>query len=184
MARGKYAKPSKYPLISYFFEELFFPLLIQTVVIIIVVKLLFFLVVVPTGSMIPTIDEGSLLFAMRVYNTDKSVARGDILVFYSDELNTTLIKRLVGLPGDTINIDHHGNVTINGELYPERYVINQSFYQSGTYYVPEGCYFFLGDNRSGSFDARDWRNPYIPEEKIQGRAVFTLWPLDNFGVLR
>lgn len=184
MARGKYAKPSKYPFVTYFFEELFFPLLIQTVVILVVVKLLFFLVIVPTGSMIPTIDEGSLLFAMRVYNIPESVDRGDVLVFYSDELNTTLIKRLIGLPGDTVEIDHQGNVTINGEPYPERYVVNQASYKSGTYYVPENCYFFMGDNRSGSFDARDWRNPYIAQEDIRGRAVFTLWPLSNFGVLK
>lgn len=148
-----------------------------------VVKFLCFIVIVPTGSMMPTIDEGSILIAFRVHNVEKFVSRGDIVVFRSDELDTILVKRLIGMPGDRVDIDHYGDLVINDEPYPEEYVRYASG-KSRSFHVPEGCYLFLGDNRNGSYDARDWNNPYISGDKIQGKAVFTLWPISNFGILK
>ena len=109
--------------------------------------------------------------------------RGDIIAFYSDELDKMLIKRCIGLPGETVDIDDDGQVYIDGELLNEEYVVYHSGV-SGHFEVPEGSYFFLGDNRSGSLDARFWEDPYIPAEKVYGQAHFTLWPLDNFGPLK
>ena len=94
-----------------------------------------------------------------------------------------LIKRCIGLPGETVDIDDDGQVYIDGELLNEEYVVYHSGV-SGHFEVPEGSYFFLGDNRSGSLDARFWEDPYIPAEKVYGQAHFTLWPLDNFGPLK
>lgn len=157
------------------------PFGVEILVLLFVIKFLFFFVVVPSGSMIPTIDTASILFATRVHNPEK-LERGDIVVFESDELGLTLVKRLVGLPGDTVILDKNGRMTRNGEPVEEPYV----FYRSGMsakFQVPEGCYLFLGDNRSGSNDARMWDQPYIPGEKICGKAQFTIWPVMNFGWL-
>ncbi len=146
-----------------------------------IIKFLFFFVVVPSGSMLPTIDEASVLFALRVHDPEK-LKRGDIVVFESDELGLTLVKRLVGLPGDHVTLDDKGRMTLNGEPVEEPYVFYHSSI-SGDFVVPEGCYLFMGDNRNGSNDARLWNDPYIPGDKISGRAVFTLWPAANFGAL-
>ena len=132
--------------------------------------------------MIPTIDTASILFATRVHQPE-NLQRGDIVVFDSDELGITLVKRLVGLPGDHVVLDENGRMTLNGEPVEEPYVFHKDS-RTADFTVPEGHYLFLGDNRSGSNDARMWSQPYIPGEKISGHARFTLWPVENFGVLR
>ena len=79
-------------------------------------------------------------------------------------------------------LDQKGKMTLNGQPVEEPYV----FYRDSTeadFTVPEGHYLFLGDNRGGSNDARMWEQPYIPGDKICGKARFTLWPVANFGVL-
>lgn len=164
-------------------KEWVVPFIIELAVVLLLVKYVFFFVVVPTGSMMPTIDEHSYLFATRVHNPEKSLGRGDIVVFESDEIGKTLVKRLVGMPGETVVIDNTGRVYINGRELDEPYVKNQSNV-SGEFEVPEGSYFFLGDNRSGSFDARAWDDPYIQGDNVEGKARFTLWPVANFGMLK
>jgi signal peptidase I len=165
-------------------KEWVIPFGIEILVLLFIIKFLFFFVIVPTGSMIPTIDKASVLFALRVHDPEK-LERGDIVVFESDELELTLVKRLVGLPGDHVVITEDGDMILNGEPVEEDYV----FYKdsdpdhAGDFQVPEGCYLFMGDNRSGSNDARLWEEPYIPGEKITGKAVFTIWPVGNFGPL-
>ena len=154
----------------------------EILVLLFIIKFLFFFVIVPTGSMIPTIDSHSVLFATRVHHPEK-LQRGDIVVFDSDELGITLVKRLVGLPGDHVVLDENGRMTLNGEPVEEPYVFHKDS-RTADFTVPEGHYLFLGDNRSGSNDARMWNQPYIPGEKISGHARFTLWPVENFGVLR
>lgn len=164
-------------------KEWVIPVVLEIIVVLFFVKNVAFLIRVPTGSMIPTIDEKSWLVATRIHNPEKRVERGDIIAFYSDELGKMLIKRCIGLPGETVDIDDDGQVYIDGELLNEEYVVYHSGV-SGHFEVPEGSYFFLGDNRSGSLDARFWEDPYIPAEKVYGQAHFTLWPLDNFGPLK
>ena len=164
-------------------KEWVIPVVLEIIVVLFFVKNVAFLIRVPTGSMIPTIDEKSWLVATRIHNPEKRVERGDIIAFYSDELDKMLIKRCIGLPGETVDIDDDGQVYIDGELLNEEYVVYHSGV-SGHFEVPEGSYFFLGDNRSGSLDVRFWEDPYIPAEKVYGQAHFTLWPLDNFGPLK
>ena len=137
---------------------------------------------VPSGSMIPTIAEHSVLISLREYNTD-DLQRGEIYSFHSEELGKTLIKRLIGLPGETVRIEGNGNIYINDERLDEPYVQNQEYGYTGTFVVPEGCYLFLGDNRSGSNDARFWEEPYTASEEVISRAVFTLFPFYKFGPL-
>lgn len=163
-------------------KEWVIPYSALVVVLLLVFNFVFFLIFVPSGSMVPTIDEFSYIFATRVHNPQKNLERGDIVVFESDETGKTLVKRLIGLPGETVVLDNTGKVFIDGEELDEPYVKNRSKI-SGDFNVPEGCYFFLGDNRSNSLDARSWENPYIPAEKIEGKAQFTIWPVADFGTL-
>lgn len=158
------------------------PFGIEISIIVLLIKFVFFFSYVPTGSMIPTIAEKSWLFALRTHNVEKTVERGDILVFENEETGTTLIKRLIGLPGEFIEIID-GVVYIDGEKLEEDYVVFPS-YENRTFQVPEGEYLFLGDNRNGSYDARMWNDPYIPADAITGKAVFTILPFRNFGVLK
>lgn len=103
--------------------------------------------------MVPTINVGNKLMIKKVYNMG-NIKRGDILVFYSNELQEILIKRLIGLPGDHIVIKDE-IVNINGEDIKEDYVKNNDYnYEQLVYDVPEEKYFFLGDNRSVSRDSR------------------------------
>ncbi|MEG1869241.1 MAG: signal peptidase I [Oscillospiraceae bacterium] len=169
--------------IKQFVKEWVIPLVIEILLVFMFIKFVAFIVFVPTGSMIPTIDEISVLVATRVYNPESSIERGDIVAFESDELNKVLIKRCVGLPGDTIELDENGKMTLNGKPFEEAYVVNQEA-TSGEFKVPEDCYLFLGDNRDNSIDARYWDDPYIEGDKIVGEARFTLYPFRNFGLLK
>lgn len=167
------------------FKEWILPFGLEILVLALIVKFVFFVPIVPTGSMEPTIAEHSALFALRVHDAEK-LQRGDIIVFTAEtpELaGKTLIKRLIGLPGDHVEISENGVVSINGEEQREDYVVYQ-YPMPRTFDVPEGCYLFLGDNRANSQDARYWENPYVSADAIQGRAVFTLYPFSNFGTLK
>jgi signal peptidase I len=105
------------------------------------------------------------------------------LVFYSEEHKKQLIKRVIGLPGDKINISK-GTVTINGEVLQEDYVKNNDLSYEGNFEVPENKYLFLGDNRSNSNDSRLWINPYIDEKDIEGKALLRVYPFKEFGTLK
>ena len=141
----------------------------------------FFVANVPTGSMETTVPTGSQVITTRCFNKD-NVERGDVVVFYSEELDMVLLKRCIGLPGDTVEFDGEGNTYINGEYYDEPYV--SSYYDfEGSFEVPEGCYFFCGDNRRSSFDARFWDDPYIEKENVKGIARFIVFPFGSFGLV-
>lgn len=165
-----------------FLKEWVIPFGIEILVVLFLVKFVFFFVIVPTGSMIPTIEEKSFLFATRIHNPQKNLQRGDIVVFDSDEMDKILVKRLIGLPGEHIVLDENGKLFVNNELVEEPYVRRVAKI-SGDFTVPEGYYLFLGDNRRGSYDARYWEQPYIPEENIRGKAIFTIFPFSKFGKL-
>ena len=80
------------------------------------------LVLVPSGSMLPTIQKNSVLFCTYIHDVSK-VERGQILVFESDELGKTLIKRLIGLPGETVSIREDGSIAVDGQVLDESYVV-------------------------------------------------------------
>lgn len=141
-------------------------------------------VYIPTESMEPVISEDTQLLAERIYNTE-NVKRGDIIIFYSDELETKLIKRLIGLPGDHIEINE-GAVFINGEKLDEDYLPENTetlSYDRKVFDVPYGKYFFLGDNREVSKDSRKWNDPYIDETDLKGKAVLKIYPFKELGSL-
>lgn len=166
-------------------KEWILPFGLEILALLLIVKFIFFIAIVPSGSMEPTIQERSALFTLRVHDLEK-LERGDVIVFEAEtpELaGTTLIKRLIGLPGDHVEIDENGIMTINGEVQSEDYVVYQYAIPS-VFDVPEGYYLFMGDNRANSLDSRYWSDPYVSAESIQGRAVFTLFPFSHFGKLR
>ena len=166
-------------------KEWILPFGLEILALLLIVKFIFFIAIVPRGSMEPTIQERSALFTLRVHDLEK-LERGDVIVFEAEtpELaGTTLIKRLIGLPGDHVEIDENGVMTINGEVQSEDYVVYQYAIPS-VFDVPEGYYLFMGDNRANSLDSRYWSDPYVSAESIQGRAVFTLFPFSHFGKLR
>jgi signal peptidase I len=155
------------------------PIGMAIVVAVLVNQFVFFNVSIPSESMVPTLKVGDTVFATRVY--DKScLNRGDIVVFYSHELKITLIKRLVGLPGDQVEIRENGEMYINGEKYNEPYVVYRDNFEK-KFSVPEGKYLFMGDNRPVSWDGRKWDDPYIDGKDIQGKAQFILFPFNRFG---
>ncbi|MBR2042125.1 MAG: signal peptidase I [Oscillospiraceae bacterium] len=140
-----------------------------------------FMANVPTGSMSPTIPVGSQVLTTRLFDKE-NIERGDIIVFDSDELNIVLIKRCIGLPGETVYFDGTGDVYIDGEKLEEPYVSSFSdFY--GFFEIPEEHYFFVGDNRGGSLDARFWEQPYIHKDEIKGKARAIILPIDDFRIL-
>ena len=129
--------------------------------------------------MYPTIKIGDRILVTRVYNKSK-LKTGDIIVFQSQEKNLTLIKRLIGTPGDEVKVNDIGEVYINGKKLDETYVINKSNI-SKEFKVPAGKYLFFGDNRAVSDDARLWNNPYIDGKDIKGKAQVIVFPFKRFG---
>ena len=147
-------------------------LIVTVAVIVVLFKVIFQLSWVPSGSMETTIPEDTLLISWQPYMvSDPTPQRGDIVTFWSDELGKLLVKRVVGLPGDEITFQD-GYTYINGEMLDESYLPRQGITQcSASFLVPEGCVFFMGDNRTGSNDARFWNQPYISVDNIRAKVM-------------
>jgi signal peptidase I len=129
-------------------------------------------VVSPTGSMENTFMVGEPVYTFRLAYLFSDPKRGDIVVFPNpDDESEDYIKRIIGLPGETIEgID--GVVYINGEPLTENYLKEPMEGEFGPYDIPEGCYFMMGDNRNESLDARYWINKFVEKDKIKSRAFF------------
>lgn len=133
---------------------------------------------IPSESMEDTIKKGDLVFATRLETDEEYIKRYDILIFtplYEADTDT-LIKRVIGLPGETIKIE-------NGKIFADGAELNNSFIKEpqdddgdGTYVVPEGHYFFLGDNRNNSYDSRFWEDEYVPLENIKAKVKYIIFP--------
>jgi signal peptidase I len=105
--------------------------------------------------------------------------RGDIIVFkFPRDLSRPFIKRIIALPGETVEI-HDGRVSIDGEALDEPYLIDAPRYSIPAETVPTGNYFVLGDNRNNSSDSHVWG--MVPEENIIGRAWVRYWPFSDWS---
>ena len=162
-----------------FINEWVIPTIIAVVIVLFLNRFIFILVTVPTGSMETTIMPGDRLYVNKIFNINDA-KRGDILVFRSDELDARLVKRLIGLPGETVEINDRGEVFIDDEKLKEPYA-KEARGSAQTFRIPDGTYFFLGDNRPISVDARYWSNPYISEDKIIGKSTFRFFPFNRIG---
>ena len=133
--------------------------------------------VVPSGSMENTIMTGDRVVANRLAYLFGEPQRFDIVVFpYPDNPSELFIKRIIGLPGETVEIKD-GNVFIDGEQIQDSQFLDETpIGDFGPYVVPEGHYFMMGDNRNHSNDSRFWNNKFVDEKDILGKAVFKYWP--------
>lgn len=128
-------------------------------------------------SMRPTLENGEFVLVNRLaYKTGGDAQRGDIIVFRSMNSSEDLIKRVIGLPGETIHIEN-GQVYIDNDLLSEPYIASPPSYTC-TWMVSQGYLFVLGDNRNDSSDSHVWG--LLPVENVIGRAVLVYWPLNNF----
>ncbi len=137
---------------------------------------------VPTGSMLNTIQEGDRIIASRLAYLNDDPERYDIIIFkFPDDESQYFVKRVIGLPGETVNI-------VNGIVYVTKtdgttIQLDDSFVTNcvpvgnfGPYVVPEDSYFMLGDNRNNSEDSRYWENKYVKKDKIIGKVLFRYYP--------
>lgn len=143
---------------------------------------------IPSSSMEYTISPGDRVIGNRLAYLSESPERGDIVIFkYPDDEEQLFVKRVIGLPGETITIEdakiYIGEEKVLLEEYylKEEWVVGNGPY---TFEIPEGSYLVLGDNRNNSKDARYWENTYVEEDKILGEAVFRYWPFDSIGMLK
>lgn len=153
---------------------------------------------IPSGSMEPTLQgEGrrDRVIVNRLSYKLHDVNRGDIIVFEVPEGEPTmavdgqqvndLIKRVVGLPGETVEL-RDGEVYVDGTRLEEAYLPDATRTEEcvpgrSTFEVPDGSVFVMGDNRGASRDARCWQVPSVEESAIVGRAFVRIWPVSEFG---
>ena len=131
---------------------------------------------VPTGSMEHTIEVDDCILGYQLAYVFSEPERGDIVIFpYPDNPEVTYVKRVIGLPGETVEIKN-GAVYIDGEPIAEPYLKEEMRGEYGPYVVPEGSYFMLGDNRNSSQDSRKWTNTFLKEEDIMAKVLFRYSP--------
>ena len=143
---------------------------------------------IPSGSMENTIMEDDRLLGLRLAYHNHDPQRGDIIIFkYPDKEEENYIKRIIGLPGETVDIKD-AKIYINGSDTPldEPYLKEEWVIETGPYHfeVPENSYLVLGDNRNNSLDARYWNNTYVSRDKILGKAWFRYYPFHSIGKLQ
>jgi signal peptidase I len=166
-------------------RDLIFALMIAALVVVFVVQP----VKVEGTSMLPRLHDGERIFVNKLIYYDEyrwapKIDRGDIVVFwFPDDPSKSYIKRVVGLPGDTVEL-RDGTVYINGTLLNETYLDpkeNLSTRALAPVFVKLNYYFVMGDNRDNSSDSRAWG--LVPKKYIYGKALFRYWPLSAASVI-
>lgn len=134
---------------------------------------------IPSQAMLPTLQVNDHLIIDKRAYCNNSPKRGDLIVFKPTEtirkqgIENPMLKRIIGLPGDTVEITN-AKVYINNKLLRENYIAEAPKYQYGPITVPDNSYFVLGDNRNNSYDSHYWG--FVPSELIIGKAVRIYWP--------
>ena len=181
MKKGKGSSTKKQKKPMNWKEELFFwykTLLLTASFAIFILSFVFTNSHVPTPSMEPAIMINDRLFGFRLQYLFSSPGRGDVVIFpFPDDPSILFAKRVIGLPGETITIIN-GQVYIDNHEYPlhEPYLLEEMRGSFGPYFVPEGHYFVLGDNRQRSSDSRHWTNTFVSERSIIARVLFRYFP--------
>jgi signal peptidase I len=141
-------------------------------------------------SMEPRLENDERIFVNKFRYVFKPIERGDIIVFwFPDDPSKSFIKRVIGLPGEDIDMDELGRITINGTPLPEPYIAPERNRDALFKWrrrefkspIKPHYYFVMGDNRDMSNDSRSWG--LVPEKYIYGKAMFRYWPLPRMGTL-
>jgi len=160
------------------------PILLAIILALIIRTFFFQAFKIPTGSMRPTLIEQDRVLVNKILYKYRDPQRGDIIVFrYPADGKRDFIKRLVGLPGETLEIKQ-GKLWVNGELVAEDSVLRRFYYYNRDDWmhgkgdqivkIPDKSYFVLGDNSAQSSDSRNWG--FVPEENVIGKAFMIYWP--------
>lgn len=129
-------------------------------------------------SMSPTLTDGQVVITVKT----RCFRSGDITAFYHG--NKLLIKRYIAGPGQWVDIDRIGNVSIDGKALDEPYLTDKAYGETNIdlpYQVPDDRYFLMGDNREVSVDSRNTTVGCVARDQIVGKVVFRIWPLKDFG---
>lgn len=143
---------------------------------------------IPSASMENTVMTGDRIFGNRLSYTFGEPERYDIVIFkFPDDESKLYIKRVIGMPGETVTIKEDG-IYINDSEEPlsEEFCPEQADYSlwiGCSWTVPEDSYFMLGDNRNNSGDSRYWNNPFVSRSKVLAKAALRYWPLNKFSIL-
>ena len=133
------------------------------------------------SSMSPTLVDGQIVISVK----NARFEPGDVAAFYHG--NKLLIKRYIAGPGDWVDIDADGSVSVNGSPLEEPYLTEKAYGETNIqlpYQVPDERYFLMGDNRSVSVDSRNTTVGCISRDQIVGKVIFRIWPLSEFGPVR
>lgn len=147
----------------------------------VIISLLFLPVLRVTGtSMSPTLENEQLV----VCSSKGSFKRGDVVAFYYN--NKLLLKRVIAVSGEYVNIDPDGTVYVNNEPIDEPYLTEKAFGECDIelpYQVPDQRIFVMGDNRATSVDSRSTSVGCVSEESVLGKVVLRIWPLNTIGFI-
>lgn len=154
-------------------KEYALPVLIPIALVLIINTFILDYGVVPSPSMAPVADEGTFIVGSRLSYLNDDPDRGDVVIFTKD--GRMMVKRVIGISGDYLFFKD-GQVYRNGELLEEPYLLEQGSTFSPIYefYIPEGEYFLMGDNRKVSDDSRRWDVPTILRDDISSKALYVI----------
>ncbi len=153
-------------------------ILVVAAVAVLLATLIFPVLKVSGTSMEPTLYDQDILLLVK----NKNYSTGDLVSFSWQ--NKLLIKRIIGMPGDIIDIDEDGTVSVNGEVLDEPYVDELALGECNVefpYQVPENRYFVLGDHRSVSIDSRNTSIGCIEKTQIVGKVFLRVWPFERIS---
>lgn len=137
---------------------------------------------IPSESMIPTFYRGDRLFASKFSYLFRSPYRGEIIIFRSPpNPDLIFIKRVIGLPGDTVEV-RDGVTYVNGKPLEEPFIAAASLREFGPLVVPDNSFFVMGDNRNNSSDSRVW-GP-VPRKYLVAKPILLFWPPNRFRFIR
>jgi signal peptidase I len=154
--------------------------LVLSVVLFVSINIISARIRVDGDSMVPTLVSGEYVVVNRLSYRLGNPQHGDIIVFhFPRNPSEEYIKRVIGLPGDVIEV-MNGSVYVNGQLLNESYLEMRINY-TGKWEVPPGQLFVLGDNRNNSSDSHDWGT--VPMDYVVGKAVLVYWPPPDWGLI-